>query len=297
MMVSVLMISYGHENYITRAIEGVLMQEVNFDFELIITDDNSPDNTHTVVQNLIKNNSNSGCIKYFRHSKNIGMHQNFFSALDRAKGKYIAICEGDDYWIDKKKLQMQVDFLEFNPEYSMTCHNANIIYEGIDKKPTLFNKNSVSSEITMKQVVNKWLIPTASMVFRREYVIELPIWFDKIYSGDFTKALLLSHFGKIWFFKDVMSVYRINYKGSSATSIYFDKKVFVLSQHLLLLDYFNKYTNYIYSTLLLKRTKEIEKEIKFLELREKSILIAICMMPLFFIKKVFTKLKSLICFL
>ncbi|MDO9260985.1 MAG: glycosyltransferase, partial [Flavobacteriaceae bacterium] len=108
--VSVCMITYNHENYIQQAIEGVLMQTCNFEVELIIANDCATDKTDEVIQEIIKNHPNSSWIKYTNHSQNKGMMPNFIWAMQQCKGKYIALCEGDDYWTDPLKLQKQVEF-------------------------------------------------------------------------------------------------------------------------------------------------------------------------------------------
>ena len=105
--VSVVMITYGHEKFIREAIEGVLMQECDFEVELILANDCSPDQTDSVIQDIIKNHPKGCWIKYIRQENNIGMMPNFIFALKQCKGKYIALCEGDDYWTDPLKLQKQ----------------------------------------------------------------------------------------------------------------------------------------------------------------------------------------------
>lgn len=290
LLVSVVMITYGHEKFIEQAINGVLMQECSFDFELIVANDCSPDNSDTIIQSIIDNHPKGSKLKYVRHNKNIGMMPNFISALQSATAKYIALCEGDDYWTDPLKLQKQVDFLESNSEYSMSCHNAEIIYENSDKKPIIFSKNSVSYDISMQTIVEKWVIPTASIVFRRENVANLPDWFNKIYSGDFSLALLLRHSGKIRFFNDIMSVYRIDFSGSSASATYGKRGVFVFNQHILLLDYFNKYTTFKYAIIIEKRISQIKNELRFLELKERGLLNAFFGMPFVFFHKGFNKI-------
>jgi glycosyltransferase involved in cell wall biosynthesis len=110
--VSVIMITYKHEQFIAKAIEGVLMQKCDFEVELIIADDCSPDKTEEKVFQIIKNHPKNSWIKYTKHKTNKGMISNFNWALNQCKGKYIAMCEGDDYWTDPLKLQKQVDFLE-----------------------------------------------------------------------------------------------------------------------------------------------------------------------------------------
>ena len=290
LLVSVVMITYGHEKFIEQAINGVLMQECSFDFELIVANDCSPDNSDTIIQSIIDNHPKGSKLKYVRHNKNIGMMPNFISALQSATAKYIALCEGDDYWTDPLKLQKQVDFLESNLDYSMSCHNAEIIYENSDKKPIIFSDNRVSYDISMETIVEKWVIPTASMVFRREYVVNLPEWFDKIYSGDFTLALFLRHSGKIWFFHDLMSVYRVDYTGSSASATYGKRGIFVFNQHISLLNYFNIYTTFKYAIIIEKRISQIKEELKFLELKEKGFLHAFFGMPIVFFQKGFSKI-------
>ena len=123
-LVSVLMITYLHENFIEEAIEGVLMQECDFEIELIIANDCSPDNTHKIIQSILKSHPKANRIKYFRHEKNLGMMPNFLFGLNEAKSKYIALCEGDDYWIDPLKIQKQVDFLQNNERFVITYHDA-----------------------------------------------------------------------------------------------------------------------------------------------------------------------------
>ena len=94
--ISVIMITYGHEKFIRQAVEGVLMQKCNFNVELIIANDASPDKTSDIVYDIIKTNPNANRIKYINRDKNIGGQNNFKDAFEQCKGKYIAHCEGDD---------------------------------------------------------------------------------------------------------------------------------------------------------------------------------------------------------
>lgn len=121
--VSVVTITYGHQDYILDTLKGVLMQEYIGEIEFIIANDNSPDETDRVVTEFLNTNSIPSRfeIKYTKHEKNLGMMPNFIWALKQAKGKYIALCEGDDYWTDPLKLQKQVDFLEENGGY-VACY-------------------------------------------------------------------------------------------------------------------------------------------------------------------------------
>ena len=108
-MVSVCMITYNHESFISEAIKSVLSQQVDFSLEVVISNDCSTDNTHRIIEELIKSNTNLNIkFSYTNQKSNLGVMSNFIFALKKCQGKYIALCEGDDYWIDKGKLQKQV---------------------------------------------------------------------------------------------------------------------------------------------------------------------------------------------
>ncbi|MFA9189944.1 glycosyltransferase [Flavobacterium sp. FZUC8N2.13] len=130
-MVTVVMITYGHEKFIKQAIKGVLEQKVNFQVELIIANDCSPDKTAEEIDAILQTETIPSNINIVNkeHKKNIGMMPNFIWALKQAKGKYIALCEGDDYWTEPTKLQRQVDFMEQHSNYIMCCHDRNVVNE------------------------------------------------------------------------------------------------------------------------------------------------------------------------
>lgn len=132
--VSVCMITYNHAKYIAEAIQGVLMQVTDFEIEFIIANDASTDNTHSIITQLAVDTSNI-TIKYFCHPKNLGMMPNFIFALEQCQGKYVALCEGDDYWTDPLKLQKQVDFLEAHIEYNICWTNYHILKNEILEVP------------------------------------------------------------------------------------------------------------------------------------------------------------------
>lgn len=218
MKVSVIMVTYRHEEFIAQAIEGILMQKCTFPVELIIANDHSPDNTGAIVQGYIDNHPNGGMIRYLYREQNIGMMPNFISALEQVSGIYIALCEGDDYWTDPYKLQKQVDFLEQNPNYALCFHNAMESYEGIDQPYTkVLHGQLIQDTFETEDVLQKWLIATASVVYRRYDDFILPYWFSHCSSGDIALALLLSLKGKFKYMNEVMSVYRKHPGGISNT--------------------------------------------------------------------------------
>ena len=127
--ISVVTITYGHENFIEQTLDGVFMQDYKGEIEFIISNDHSPDATDRVIKDYlaVKEIPINFTIKYTQHEVNKGMMTNFIWALEQASGKYIALCEGDDYWTDPLKLQKQVDFLEENEEYVIHSGKAQIL--------------------------------------------------------------------------------------------------------------------------------------------------------------------------
>ena len=121
MLLSVYIITYNHERYIAQAIDSVLMQKTNFEFEIVIGEDSSTDNTRDIIQSYISRYPDK--IRLITSNKNVGAGRNAVRTLKACKGKYIASLEGDDYWITKDKLQKQVDILEQHSNYSMCFSN------------------------------------------------------------------------------------------------------------------------------------------------------------------------------
>lgn len=213
--ISVVCITWGHQDYIIQAIKGVLIQSYCGQIELIVSNDNSPDNTDSIVNKFLEEETipQNIEIKYSKQPHNMGMMPNFIWALQQCTGVYIALCEGDDYWVDPNKLQRQVDFLEKNEEYILCFHRC-LFLSSVNGK-SVFTEQSLSDikyEYTMSNLLDYWNIATASMVFRNIFVgFEFLDWMYKVASGDIMLASLLFKYGKFFLLEDcVMSVYRIN---------------------------------------------------------------------------------------
>ncbi len=225
-LLSVCMITYGHENYILQAIESVLMQQTNFNYEFIIVNDSSTDKTDDIIQKLLDTHEKAQLIKYFKHDKNIGMYANFIYALDICKGKYIALCDGDDFWTDPLKLQKQIDFLESNIDYEVCFTNINIINStGKLIKEKLINDGRKS--IYVRKDLPIWA-PTLTRVFRnrdfKNNLISAP-------GLDTLMLLYQSKFGKIKFINEVTATYRLHEEG-----VYSSKSVAKKKEHIILTD-------------------------------------------------------------
>jgi len=201
-----------HEPYIAQAIDGVLMQNTRFTFELVIANDCSPDNTDAIVKKYINHHPKGHIIKYFRHEKNLGIQANGQFAVQQCLGKYIALCEGDDYWTDPLKLQKQVDFMENNPDYSMCFHKSAIQNSTNELWKNRIYRHLRQGEYTGFDILAKWTVPTSSVFFRSSLrpVLENMILPRGILNLDIMTFLTLAEHGKLYCLGDTMSVYRIH---------------------------------------------------------------------------------------
>jgi glycosyltransferase involved in cell wall biosynthesis len=214
MKVSVLMITYNHEKFIKEAALGVLMQKCTFEIELIIGDDSSTDNTRNNIMQIIESHPRGQIIKYTRHNKNLGVAKNFVWTLSQCKGKYVALCEGDDYWTDPYKLQKQVDFLEANPDYVITYHDAMLV--DINSKLIAPSKLSDSSkrDFSSEQMRHaRNLILTMTMCFQN-LKNDFPQELNEAKKGDQFLISFLGNYGKGKYMEDILpSAYRIHSGG------------------------------------------------------------------------------------
>ncbi|WP_428231307.1 glycosyltransferase [Flavobacterium sp.] len=229
--VSVCMITYGHENYIREAIESILMQECDFDVELIISNDCSPDKTHLIIQDVLENHPRKSWIKYFNQDKNLGIMPNLFFALEQCTGKYIAMCEGDDYWITENKLQKQVDILEQNQDVGLVYSN---IKQYIQKSGQLIDIQArfvQSQKDVIPEMLKSKFVEFATTVFRKtilEQVIQtLKKELEGKVIGDTRIILETVYISKLYFLNEVTAVYRI-LEGSASHPKQIDKYIFAL---------------------------------------------------------------------
>ena len=291
LLVSVQCLVYNHELYLNQCLDSILMQQTKFDYEIVIHEDCSTDKSKKIIQEYV--DKYPDIIKPIYQKENqygkIGFYGIFQIMTAKSQGKYLAICEGDDFWIDSYKLQKQVDFLENHSDYSMCFHNAIVLYQNLNKDAHVFCRNmNKSKNILLKEIVSDWIIPTASIVLRKD-IYPLPLWTSNIYSYDMTLALWAYDKGHVYYISDLMSCYRKNETGMSDYSNNSVSKV--LNQKVLLFSFFNKETNYKYNDILLERIKFYRKSSLFWEYRNKNLLLAFIKMPLFFLKKIMIVIK------
>ncbi|ARV06776.1 hypothetical protein BTO04_08795 [Polaribacter sp. SA4-10] len=207
-LLSVCLITYNHVNYIQQAIEGVLMQEVDFAWELVIADDFSTDGTREVL--LEYQDKYPDFIKLILQERNVGVTINGIDLLTYPEAKYIAYFDGDDYWTDPFKLQKQVDFLERNADFVICFHPVKIWNENDQKLEDDYITRNVSETTDIYELAKGNYIHTPSVLFRNGLIKEYPDEFYKSPVGDYFLHMLNAQFGKIKKLPDVMAVYRVH---------------------------------------------------------------------------------------
>lgn len=199
---------YNHEPFLRQCLDGFVMQQTNFPFEAIVHDDASTDGSAAIIREYAE--------KYPDIIKPIIETENQYSKHDgsirrimdaHTRGKYVAYCEGDDYWTDPLKLQKQVDFLESHPDYSMCAHRAQVVYEGV---PTIdyewFSKLN-DCEMPIEIGLFPPVFPTASIVIRADVAKLAPVHKD-FHAGDIIIHASAYARGRVYGMRESMSVYR-----------------------------------------------------------------------------------------
>ena len=226
-LVSVWMITYNHEKYISQALESILMQKSNYDVEVVIGEDYSTDQTRKIIQEYEKKYPT--IIKPIYHKENVGAIRNAFEfCLPKLKGKYIACLEGDDYWTDPNKIQKQVDFLENHPDYGLVHSDADYLYEKENRLVRNYNRTNnivipqgniffdlISPDFPM-------LIKTATSIIRKNIVdkhFDFRIALDRKWKlTDLPLYIEIAYYSKIHYMDESMAIYRLNEESASRTS-------------------------------------------------------------------------------
>ena len=217
-MVSIRCLVYNHEPYLRQCLDGFVMQKTSFAFEAIVHDDASTDKSADIIREYAAKYPD--IIKPIyetenQYSKHDGSLNRIMYAAINPTAKYIAICEGDDYWTDPLKLQKQFDFMEANPEYSLCFHPAYVKFEnGLQERPLY--REWEETDYNGLDIIRQWTIPTASVFFRAKFYNKkyFEIANDRrfIY-GDIVLFEYMSTKGRIKCINGIMSVYRRNAGG------------------------------------------------------------------------------------
>jgi glycosyltransferase involved in cell wall biosynthesis len=249
-LVSICCITYNHEPYIEDALEGFLIQETDFPFEILIHDDASTDRTAEIIQNWEANYPS--LIKPIYQNENQyskGKNPNIFFNYARAKGKYIAFCEGDDYWIDKLKLQKQIDFLNANPDYALihTDYNEEYVKTNKRKRMNIYKQRHLDNkvELTFDDLLIDNLIDTPTVCVRRtalqDAIRSLSSNTTTFLMGDYPLWLEISRNNRIYRFNEPTATYRILAESASHSNDIRKRFHFIASSYDIKYFFLSKY--------------------------------------------------------
>ena len=206
--VSVSIITYNHRHCIARAIDSVLQQQVDFPYEIIIGDDCSTDGTQVILREYQQKHPE--IIQLILHPTRytgVAGRLNNITNLYACRGQYIAMLDGDDYWISSDKLQTQVSFLDRHPDYVMTFHDT--LFVSDDQSFTPYYQSETNDLLapgatyTYQDIVDGWFIQTSTLLYRNRLIGEFPEWFWYVYSADYAIQLLVAQHGKIKYLEQI----------------------------------------------------------------------------------------------
>lgn len=217
-LVSIAVTTFNMEAFIAKGLDSWLAQKTSFPIEIVISDDGSEDKTRDIVQDYMKVHSNIRLVC----TGHIGKMPNFIRSMQECRGKYVALCDGDDYWIDDYKLQKQFDFMESNPEFSMCFTNSWVLnLETGEKKiakKQLWDTATTEGLLAHRDNDNVQMSPghTSTFFFRNGLVDKYPEWMYGDVMTDFPTYMLLSRYGKAKFINEITSVYNHRLEGVSS---------------------------------------------------------------------------------
>ena len=283
-LVSIRCITYNHAPYIRQCLDGFVMQKTNFRFEAIVHDDASTDGTADIIREYAEKYPE--IIKpiletenqYSKHNGTIGR---ILDAAMSPTSKYVAMCEGDDYWTDPYKLQKQVDFLEGPPEYILVHSNCDILYQKTGTIVKNANKdylNSSSLNVFEDILENRYVIRTGSVLIRKDYFSKANknnsfiVNTSHFKMGDTPLWLELSRLGKFYYFIESMLVYRLRWGSACRPVNLAEYYRFQISIYELRLYYINKYkvSNFVLIDRIHKSYVETLYRLHCLDKRYKS---------------------------
>lgn len=212
-VVSVIILTYEQERFIAQAIESVLAQKVNFDYEIIIGEDCSQDHTDSICQEY---SDKYGFIHVLPRTQNLGVTANWCDCVQKASGKYLMMLDGDDYWTDTSKMQLQVDFMEHHPE-CVLCHTgADCLYMKYGCIRHITKRNVPEGNIQQMIMSGQEKMTGSTICYRTSSVIE-HIPFDRYISEhfpceDWPTIVILSGYGEIRYLPVVTTVYRVGHE-------------------------------------------------------------------------------------
>ena len=260
-MVSVFCTTYNQKKYIAQCLESMVNQKTSFPYEIIVRDDASTDGTSEIIRELHRKYPDR--IVPFIQPENLfqqGLERISFEQMFKmSRGKYIAVCDGDDFWTDENKLQKQVDFMESHPDYSMCGHAAYFAREdGTLRKDRFFSLSMGSGDLTIEEIISKWAMATTSLMYRKSCRTDIIFPFrGNCVNDDYAMMVYMALKGKVYYSDELMGAYRQSSNGSISQRLLNDKEYLVKysTEFVQMLDRINQYTNGAYSDLIEKQKR------------------------------------------
>lgn len=215
MKLSVLMITYNHEKYIVQALDSILMQKTNFDYEIVIGEDCSNDNTRNILLEYQKKYPEK--IKLLLSEKKLGVMRNFIKAYKACCGEYVALLEGDDFWTSHNKLQEQVNFLENHPEFVMCFTNSRIVNEDGDVIKEDRLDEDRRKNLSQSDIISGLVPPSNTVMFRNNVMAKIPEVFYTSVNGDILFFGMLTEYGDAGYLDINTGNYRMHAGGIWST--------------------------------------------------------------------------------
>lgn len=255
-MVSVCCIVFNQERYIRKCLESLVMQETNFKYEIVVHDDASTDRSADIIREFQQAYPDKVVPLYETENQYSKGNAPTLLTVSQAHGKYIALCEGDDFWTSPHKLQKQVDFLESHEDFSLCVHAAYCAHEDdslFSKK--FFRPYAESREVSVSEMLESWKFATNSVVYRRSAQQDLiPPFRGDCHNGDYAMTAYLALHGRVYYIDELMSAYRVESIGSMnwvwETNV--DRNIAAQKKFLQMLDRIDAYSDYQYSDALKK---------------------------------------------
>ncbi len=214
--VSVLVVTYNHARFVRQALDGALAQRLPQPFEILISEDCSTDGTHEIVQEYAE--SHPHLIRLLLSERNLRSNEVVARGLRAARGRYVALLDGDDYWTSDDKLRAQVAFLDARPDLTICFHNVQVVNEHSQSTGTLWNAPGQQEVSGLRELLRGNFIATSSVVYRRAAVAEVPAWYDLFFPvTDWPLHVLYAREGRIGYLDRTLGAYRLHGGGLFST--------------------------------------------------------------------------------
>lgn len=262
--VAVICTVYNHEKFLRNCLDGLVNQQVNFEYKVVVHDDCSTDHSIDIIREYVKKYSEIIVPIYEdenQYSKGKSIIWDIIVPL--LECRYVAFCEGDDYWCDNEKLFRQFNFMEQNQGVSMCTHNTRIHDLRGQEQDRLFNKLNMEKRLSQKDVFLGWNVHTSSYFLRSE-VLESAGQFSKYWFGDYVILLSAYAKGNVFFLPEEMSVYNACNTEGLTWNIHRNNIEMLIENELLRIDFlreYNGYTKDIYSKIIKRRIYILKKDL------------------------------------